>query len=248
MRTLVSLVSLSLVAGTALAQRPPAAPAPTAPAAVRPPPPSPAVNLTPVDERELPAACRPLARRTRTADVDAALTSRIALASCLAKERISALSLCDCGESVVQIDEATTRSFELLDEVAAAGTTRLAVIAHHAKAELYTAMRVRMMSTLPAPGGTSAAAALHDGRKAILVALLEPWQERAAAADAKVVELAQENPRLARDPVIKGILAGSRQRLQSAPQLARSDEPSEDDDAAKQPDRDTSQGAPGSSN
>jgi len=204
MRTLVSLLLLS---SSALAEPSPAAPAPTEPSN------SPAVNLAPILLAEIPEPCHPIAKQAGAASLHQALSARISLAGCVADHKLAPLVLCDCASSVLDVDVATRQSVELLDDVIAAGDPTIKIMAEHARAELYSSMAVRMMSTIPAPAATTDSLALRDSRKAILEIQLRPWREQANASDRRVVELATASPQLAKNPVVKTAVASSKRRL-----------------------------------
>lgn len=171
--------------------------------------------LTPIALDELPRACRTLGEQARTRDRAAALDARIALASCVADHRLEALPPpCDCGESMVAMDEAIAPAVALLDEAIAQGDAEAALIAAHVKGELYAGMRVRMRAAVPPPADTTEEAiALRDSRIAVLDNLLEPWRAQATTAFDLVVDLARRNPELVRNPVVRSALASSRVRL-----------------------------------
>jgi hypothetical protein len=215
MRVLASLICSTLWIGPALAD----APAPGEPTpAWAPKPQTPAVNLAPLILEEIPERCRTIAKQASHPALTQALAARISLASCLADAGTTGLMLVDAEESVIALDDGVKRSIELLDEVMAAGDRTQELIAAHTKGELYTTLRVRMLSTLPASDGTAASQALRDARRAILEAQLEPWREKARIAFERVVTLAKAQPKLLDNPVIKTAVRASEQRL--APQVA----------------------------
>jgi hypothetical protein len=217
MRMLVALcTSLVSSATAAYADRAPTAPSRTAPAATVPraqAPRTPAVNLEPIVVADLPEKCRAIGKQAQSPTLSVALGARIALAGCLAEHAIAALELMDTGESIVAVNEATTRSFALYDEVAAAGDKVSAILALAAKADLYATMRTRMLSTIPAPDATPESIALRDARKQFLELQLQPWVEAARTASERVVELAKTSPDLMKNPVVQTAVRASQQRL-----------------------------------
>jgi hypothetical protein len=163
---------------------------------------TPAVNLQPVDPASVPDACKPAAKQLATKSLPLALEARLALARCMGEQALATLELVDCGESVTAVDTATAPAFALLDEVAAAGVPALAVLAEHARAELYGTMRMRMLATVPAePAGQ-----LHDARIAVLETLMQPWRDKADAAYKRAVAIAKAHPELAKNPVVQNVL------------------------------------------
>jgi hypothetical protein len=225
MRTPCFLLSLTLFAPMALADPMPAgarATPPTAPAgapqargAAPVPPPAPVVQLAPIDPATVPEACRPLAKQAASPTLALALSARISLASCMAEHAIAPIALCDCGESIVAIDEALAPAIVLLDDVIAKGDPATQLIAEHTEGELYAALSVKLLATLPklAPDAAESEANLRDLRKQTLEAQLAPWRESAMTSFQHVVELAKAHPELAGRPVVAAAVRDSEQRL-----------------------------------
>lgn len=229
MRMFVSLVTPILLATTALAdrapaQRPAAQPratqAPTAPVtrapgaqapAAQPPP----VQLAPLDLTTIPESCKPLAKQALAAQLRNALSARISLASCMVEHAVAPLSLCDCGDSIVAIDEAAKPAIELLDDVTANADPVTQVLAEHTEGQIYLGFSARMLATLPAvaPGASEAEVTLRDMRKQTLEAQLAPWREAALASFQRVVDLVKAHPELAQDRAVTAALHDSEQRL-----------------------------------
>jgi hypothetical protein len=221
MRTLVTLVSLTLLAPAALADRAgaqTAARAPAAPRAVAPP----MVQLAAIDGAAIPAPCTPLAKQA-LADAtsvvataaSAALSARISLASCMADHAVAPIALCDCGASIVAVDQAVKPATDVLDDVIAKGDPATQVMAEHAEGQLYTGLVARLVATLPkvGPQATESEVALHDMRKQTLDAQLAPWRETALTSFQHVVELSKAHPELARNAVIATAVRDSQQQL-----------------------------------
>jgi hypothetical protein len=173
------------------------------------------VNLTPLVADELPARCRPLAKQASAPNLGVALGARIALANCMASEGLAPLQLCDCADSILEMESAVAPAVALFEEVAYAGDAHNELLAEHARAELYTSMRIRMAKTVPAPDGTEESQTLRDARQALLEAQLAPWVETIEAASARVLELAKANPSLGKHPIAKAAIESSKQRLAS---------------------------------
>ena len=222
MRTIATLISLSLFAPVALAA-PGDAPSATPAAATSPTPPAaqPAVNLTPINLTETPERCHPIAKRAAAVNLVQALSARISLASCIADARFSALVLIDGQDSIIAMDEAAAPSLAMLDEVAAAGDPVTQVMATHAKAQLLQTMINRMTQTVSSSADARPEAqALRETRRAIMQELLAPWRERTLAIHAEIDELARTHPTLVRNPVALAAIKDSRERL-SRPIAAR---------------------------
>lgn len=213
MRTLAALLSLTLFTPAALAEgtRAPAPataaePAPVAKA-------TPSTNLPPIDLTTIADKCKPIAKQAGAANLGQALAARLSLASCLAEANTAKLELLDCAESVAELEAAVTPSLELLDGVIAAGDPTQAILAEHAKGELYTSLAVRMLATIPPATGDQASVALRDTRKEVLDSYLQPWREKALAAFERVVQLAKANPKLGKHQGVQAALKASRQHL-----------------------------------
>lgn len=200
------MLVVSLASATASAAPPSAPAAPPAPS-------TPALSV--VDPVVTPAPCRAAALLAGSANKNLALGSRVALAGCLADVQLRPLVLCDCGQSVSEIDDATARSLALLDEVSQVGLPEWQIVAQHAKGELLDALAVRMLATLPAPepGASEDAIALHDTRAQLLRQLVAPWQSHAQDAFGEVDRIAKQNPELAKRPNLQAAVTDSERRL-----------------------------------
>jgi hypothetical protein len=235
MRTLVTLISLTVAVPAALADLPAAAPAKAQPAPSRAAPPQGAqapgrpgvaqtlgaqqamVQLAPIDLTVIPEPCKAIAKQALAARLASALSARISLASCMAERAIAPLQLCDCADSVVAIDGAVKPALALLDDVIANGDPAMQMLAEHAVGQLYVGFATRMMATLPqvAAAASESEVALRDMRKQTLEAQLAPWREAALASFEHVVELAKAHPQVARTPAIATAVRDSQQRLAS---------------------------------
>jgi hypothetical protein len=176
------------------------------------PPSKPVLSAIDVDSQ--PEACRDLAKLANSTSKPRALSARISLASCLVDEQTKTIVLCDCAQSVIDIDAAIAPSLALLDEVAALGDPVNQILARHAQGEILSSFATRMLATVPPPLNSSEEAiALHDTRLAMLQPLLVPWQERAQVAYTDVDNLARKNPKLAKNPAVAAAVRGSRAKL-----------------------------------
>ena len=221
-RTLLSaLVSLGFV-GTAAAQAPtyPGAPAAPPPADAGPPAASTTVvvvqrpQLATIVIEDLPERCKLLAKRTSAASLALQLSSRIALATCLADARSAPLQLIDGPESVLALEQAAEQAFAILDNVAEVGDPAVKILALRAKADLYAAMAARMASTVPpAASATPEAAGLRDTRRQIVEGMTMPWRERGRELHEAIVELGRRNPQLARNAVAQSAIRDSERQL-----------------------------------
>jgi hypothetical protein len=133
----------------------------------------------------------------------------------MADKAIAPLELCDCGQSILDIDQAAAPALALLDDAIAAGDPAIQAIAQHAKGELYTGFAQRLTAALPAQSqsATPEQLSMYDARKQALDAQLTPWRDAARAAFTQVVELARLHADLARNPAAATAIRDSQQRL-----------------------------------
>jgi hypothetical protein len=182
------------------------APAPTGP------------TLTHLDPTSVPDRCKPFAKEADAPSLNRKLSARISLASCLADFKLKPLVLCDCEQSVIDINNATQLPMTLLDEVYAMGDATMQILAKQAKGDLISSFVQRIQATVPAPvSGTPEAIALHDTRLDLLQPMLQPWNDEARAAYTEVDKLAKANPKLAKNPAVVAAVRSSRTKLGSQP-------------------------------
>lgn len=231
MRSLISLLSLSLFASAAHADDTPAAPAPSAPSTpiaapsqdVPTPMPAP-VTLSHVDRNSIPEACDAHARFVSSWVRPIALRQRLALATCLTRPSLASVtSVLDTHESMTTLENAVSQSMRLLDEVIALGDASQQAQAAHAKGALYEELLARMANSVPLPTTGGSALALYDSRKALLDIMLQPWREQAVTAHRLAIAIGKTVPNNATASTV----ARSEQRLQrlvaAAPPIASAD-------------------------
>lgn len=173
-----------------------------------------AATLTKVDLADIPDACKDLAKAAGSASKNQALSARTSLAVCLADQKTKPLVLCDCEQSVREIEAAIQPSLDMLDEVFALGDAAQQILARSAQGEMLQSLATRMLTTVPPPlNGSEEAIALHDTRVQMLQPLIAPWQQQAQAAFAAVDQLAKKNPQLAKNQAVVAAVRTSRQRL-----------------------------------
>lgn len=233
MRSLISLLSLSLFAPVAFADEAPVAPAPTEqpsepksdaqPAAVAKPaveasvPVAARPRMAPVDVAKTPAPCQPHARLANARVQGIAVPARLTLAKCLVAPSLAPVkSLLDTGDSMMTLETAVAPSLALYDDVIALGTPAQQLTAASAKAALYGDLLGRMANTVPAPSsGGEAATKLYESRKQILDVLLQPWRDQLAAASQQVLAIGKAHPALAKQPAAREAIAAAEQRAAS---------------------------------
>jgi hypothetical protein len=192
----ITLLSLLLFSSPALAQR------------------APAVNLPPINLDDVPAQCNAIAKQAGAVSVPVALSARISLANCIADIKLAKLTLLDCEDSMLLVDDATKQSFELIDGVIAGATDESTrIVGEQAKAELYNQMTARMLKTVPAHDGTPSSLAMYNVRKSLLDGLLVKWKDAAAVSYENIVAIVKAKPALEKNPVVAIALRTAKDRL-----------------------------------
>ena len=147
--------------------------------------------------------------------------SRISLSSCLVEHKLKPLVLCDCQQSVADIDAATTLPLTLLDEVYTAGDPAMKILARQAKGDLMLGLVQRMQNTVPpAVNATPEAQELRQTRIDMLTPMLVPWQDAAKAAFKEVDIIAKANPQLAKNQAVVAAVRAARAKMGAAEQTA----------------------------
>lgn len=188
-------------------------------------PPKPAPKPTSMSTlvlEELPPACRDLGKAASSIRPTQALSARISLSSCLVEQKIKELVLCDCEQSVIELDTAAAQSLGLLDEVIALGDATQKILALQAQGDLLQSFATRILATVPAPvDGTPAAIALRETRLELITPLVNPWITRAQSAYTEVDRLAKANPQLAKNKAVLMAVRSSRAKLAQSPGVAK---------------------------
>lgn len=223
------VLAMLLVSASALAAppgatrpvvRPPAATPPMVPQKPLPPPPPPKPALVAIDPDTVPEKCLDLALRAGSPETQLAESARVSLANCIEVEKIKTVAVCDCAQSVQDLDDAVAPAFAILDDLATNGDPSWQVVALHAEADELTVLSQKLLATLPAPspGAGSDELALHDVRAQMLQPLVQPWQAKVQDKYAAVDRIAKAHPELAKDSVAQTVIADSRRRM--TPQVA----------------------------
>jgi hypothetical protein len=210
MRSLVFatlLSSASAFAQTAPTPAPTPSPTPTA-VPVR----GNGLSLVVIDE--LPTKCRDLGKLADSPSQNQALSARISLASCIVEQKLKDIVLCDCEQSVREIETASELSFKLLDEVSQVGDPATKILALQAQGDMLSSLATRVLSTVPpAADASESAVALHDMRLALITPHVSPWQQRARSAYQELDRIARANPQLAKNQAVVAAVRTSRAKL-----------------------------------
>lgn len=195
-------------------------PATTAPG-VTPPTPS-APTLSTIDPENIPESCASLAKSIDSSSINRALAARISLAGCLVEVALKPLVLCDCAQSVAEIDTVTELPRLLFDEAIAIGDATTQILARRAKGDMLSNLAARMIATVPPPrDGSPEALALHDSRVDVLTSQLLPWQLAARVEYEELDKTARANPELAKNPAVAAAVRASRDRLAATQGVAK---------------------------
>ena len=191
------------------------APADSAPAIAQSPTPVPPPSITElITPDAMPAPCKSIAKEALAPAINRALSARISLASCLADYKLKPLVLCDCEQSINDVNASTLLSLTLLDDVFTHGDAAMQILARQARGDLLSALVQRMQATVPPPVNASPESiALRDTRIDLLRPMIEPWQVQARSAYTDVDKLAKANPKLAKNPAVLAAVRSSRAKL-----------------------------------
>jgi hypothetical protein len=170
--------------------------------------------LTKLDADELPEACRDFAKLTGVSSRNLALAARISLATCLVDQRVKPLVLCDCEQSVHDLNAALDPSLALLDEVFIAGDPAMQVLARKAQGDLLINFASRMLATVPpAVNRSEQATGLRDMRLQMLKPLVSPWLVRARSMFTDLDRIARANPQLDKNEAVVAAVRAVRAHL-----------------------------------
>jgi len=195
-----------------------AEPAPSIPQKPAPGP----TSLSPILVDGLPPACRALGTSASSISPTQALSARISLSSCLVEQKLKALVLCDCEQSVIELDAAAGPSFALLDEVISLGDATQKILALQARGDLLQSFATRILATVPVPVDSSPSAlALRQTRLGLITPSVTPWIERSQAAYTELDRIARANPKLAKNPAVLTAVRSSRAKLAQSPGVAK---------------------------
>jgi hypothetical protein len=159
--------------------------------------------------------CTGLAHLTRSPYRSIALSAKVSLATCEARERMRPIALLDSEQSARELEDAVMPSVQILNDVIDAHDPTWTIVAYYQMGELYYGMAQRLLGSIPPlpPNPDSHLVALHDLREQMVRSRVGPWLEQAHADYANATQLARAHPELARDPVIIAAVQGSARRL-----------------------------------
>jgi len=215
------VLAMMLVSTSALAAPPGATPPTVRPPGATPPAPPPkpiGPQLTAIDPDSVPQKCLDLALQAGSPEPVLAQTSRLTLATCIANERARTVAVCDCQQSVQDLNEAVAPAIQILDELATKGDPMYRLLALKAEADRYQILAQQLMATLavPGPNATADERDLHEMRQTMLRPMIEPWLTRAQNAYVEVDRLAKAHPELDKNAEVRSAIADSRHRLTTA--------------------------------
>ena len=171
-------------------------------------------GLSLVVVEDLPEKCRDLGKLADSPSQNQALSARTSLASCIVEQKLKDVVLCDCEQSVRDIEAASELSFKLLEEVAQVGDPATKILALQAQGDMLSSFATRVLATVPpAIDSTESAIALRDMRLSLITPLVTPWQQRARSAYQELERVARANPQLAKNQAVVAAVRTSRAKL-----------------------------------
>jgi hypothetical protein len=171
-------------------------------------------GLSLVVVEDLPEKCRDLGKLADSPSQNQALSARISLANCVAEQKLADVVLCDCEQSVRDIEAASELSFKLLDEVYQVGDPATKILALQAQGDMLASFATRVLATVPpAVDASESAIALRDMRLSLITPLVTPWQQRARSAYQELERIARANPQLAKNQAVVAAVRTSRTKL-----------------------------------
>jgi hypothetical protein len=120
--------------------------------------------------------------------------------------------VCDCDQSVHDLDDATAPAFALLDDLATNGEPAWHVIALHAEGDLLEQLAQRVVQSVPAATSDDNAE-LHTLRLELVQPVVQPWRDRAHDRFVQVDRIAGEHTELASNALVTAAVADSRRRI-----------------------------------
>ncbi len=171
-------------------------------------------GLTLVVVADLPEKCRDLGKLADSPSKNQALSARSSLASCLVEERVKLVVLCDCEQSVRDLEAASAQSLALLDEVIQVGDAPTKILALQVQGDLLAGFATRILATVPQPiDANESSIALRDTRLSLIQPHVVPWQQRARTAYQQLETIARGNPQLAKNAAVVAAVRSSRAKL-----------------------------------
>lgn len=167
-----------------------------------------------IDPDRLDRPCRALVEMPADAQtMRPAVAAAISAASCMATERLRAVSPTADEDGVAALRDAIQPSLGLLDAVIRTGDLAACIRAVHAKAELYQALAMRIEALAPPLGKDLWGHQLAERQRALarIDALAAPWRRAALGELGQVARLARTDPELVvGDPVLAEVVSESR--------------------------------------
>jgi hypothetical protein len=196
MRTLLTLASVALLG---------------APAAANP--------LTRLDEGNVPAPCRTLARAPAPSQL-LELERRISVAGCMASVALDGVqrTIKVPSAGIEPLGTAVAPAIHVLDEVIAQGEPTATILALRAKGDLYLSLAVRLRNTVPADTDATPPAGLaqHRAIRASIEPAVRPWLDAGSRAYDAAVATAEHHPEVHENRVIAHALATCRESAADA--------------------------------
>jgi hypothetical protein len=172
--------------------------------------------LVRLDDRLVAPECRHYENHGDIVSTRSLIEARISMASCTADVRLR-------GVPVEAYNDAVAPALTLLDQAVAADDPALAIVALAIKADLYSGLAVRARNSVPMIDALTVGVALanHDRRHAEIEATVQPWLDRARAAQQAAVAIGRRHPDAMHHPIAASAFRASEQALTATQSASR---------------------------
>lgn len=165
--------------------------------------------LTHLDDGMVPPQCRKLGH-VPTPTQQLVLQQRISIASCMAGVALDNIqrTIVKPSAGIEPLGNAATPSINLLDEVIAVCDPETAILAQHAKGDIYVSLAVRLRNTVPPDTDVSTPTDLirHDALRASIEPAVKAWLDAGARAFGEAVAMAEHHPEMQPNRVVARVI------------------------------------------
>lgn len=161
--------------------------------------------LSHLDDGMVPPQCRKLGH-TPTPTQALVLQQRISIATCMAGVSLDNVqrTIVKPSAGIEPLGNAAAPSITLLDEVIASCDPETAILAQHAKGDIYVSLAVRLRNTVPPDTDVSTRSDLirHDALRASIEPAARAWLDAGARAFGEAVAMSEHHPELRPNRVV----------------------------------------------
>jgi hypothetical protein len=158
-----------------------------------------------LDNSKIPAECRKLGHAP-TPTQDLVLQQRISIATCMAGVALDKVqrTIVNPSAGIAPLGDAAAPSILLLDEVIAYCDPETAILAQHAKGDIYVSLAVRLRNTVPPDTAVSTRTDLvqHAAIRASIEPAARAWLAAGARAFGEAVAMSEHHPELRPNRVV----------------------------------------------